>query len=252
MIQQESTNKSNQNNHAILGHEKSQSEGKYEEQQNTGALHRLLVDPFSASPQDLLSLQPVLGNRLLGHFIQAKLSVGPARNRYEQEADRIAEKVTNRAGSQSSAHAKLNPKTHSITPLSQQTSPPSMPSHANEDEGFKVVQETESKLKSSKGRGKPLSDSTRNFMESQLGSDLSQVRVHNGYEAGQLNRELSAEAFTHGNDIYMAKGRYQPESNAGQQLLAHELTHVIQQAALLPICSQRRRFSVTGTFCLAV
>jgi len=49
MTQQESTNKSNQNSHAILGHEISQSEGKYEEQQNTGVLHRLLADPFSAS-----------------------------------------------------------------------------------------------------------------------------------------------------------------------------------------------------------
>jgi len=232
VTQQESTNKSNQSNHSILGHEKSQSEGQYIERQDIGAFHRLMAEPFSASSQDLLSLQPVIGNRALGQIIQAKLSVGPARNHYEQEADQVAEKVTSHAGSQNITPAKGNLKTHSIAHLSQQTSSQSMPPHSGVDEGFKAAQELEKKLKSSKGRGRILPDNTRNFMESQMGSDFGQVRVHTGYEAGQLNQGLSAEAFTHGNDIYMARGRYQPESKAGQQLLAHELTHVVQQGGL--------------------
>jgi hypothetical protein len=77
--------------------------------------------------------------------------------------------------------------------------------------------------------GSELPDNAREKMESHFGADLSGVRVHTGSEADALNRELNAQAFTVGNDIFMAEGKYNPGTAEGQGLLAHELTHVGQQ-----------------------
>jgi hypothetical protein len=87
----------------------------------------------------------------------------------------------------------------------------------------------EQTLSQSKAGGSPLSDDVRTFMEPRFGADFSQVRVHNNGTAAQLNRKLQARAFTHGNDIFFNAGQYEPGSDSGKQLLAHELTHVIQQ-----------------------
>jgi hypothetical protein len=87
----------------------------------------------------------------------------------------------------------------------------------------------EQTLRQSKAGGSPLSDDVRTFMEPRFGADFSQVRVHNNGTAAQLNRKLQARAFTHGNDIFFNAGQYEPGSDSGKQLLAHELTHVIQQ-----------------------
>jgi hypothetical protein len=84
----------------------------------------------------------------------------------------------------------------------------------------------ESQLNSSQGGGSPLPDEVRTFMEPRFGADFSQVRVHTGSEAVQMNRELNAQAFTHGQDIYYGAGKAPARDN----LTAHELTHVVQQA----------------------
>ncbi|MBD2753189.1 DUF4157 domain-containing protein [Spirosoma sp. BT704] len=68
-------------------------------------------------------------------------------------------------------------------------------------------------------------------MESAMGADFSGVRVHTGSEASQLSQDLNAYAFTHGNDIYFNEGQYNPSTSEGQRLLAHELTHTVQQGA---------------------
>ena len=80
-----------------------------------------------------------------------------------------------------------------------------------------------------KDTGSELPDNAREKLEGQFGADLSGVRVHTGGEAEALNRELNAQAFTVGSDIFMAEGKYNPGSPEGQGLLAHELTHVGQQ-----------------------
>jgi hypothetical protein len=77
------------------------------------------------------------------------------------------------------------------------------------------------------GGGKPLPDAVRGKMEAALGADFSGVRVHVGPQA----ERIGAIAFTTGSDIYFAPGRYQPETIQGQQLLGHELAHVVQQRA---------------------
>jgi hypothetical protein len=95
--------------------------------------------------------------------------------------------------------------------------------------GFEAGSTVENQLRAQRGNGSHLPAEVRNYMEPRFGADFSGVRVHADGQAAQLNRQLSAQAFTHGQDIYLGEGQYQPGSNTGQRLLAHELTHVVQQ-----------------------
>lgn len=79
------------------------------------------------------------------------------------------------------------------------------------------------------GSGSPLPSSTRRFFESRFGTDLSGVRLHTDATAGQLARNVGAKAFTCHQSIAFAPGQYRPNTNSGRRLLAHELTHTIQQ-----------------------
>jgi len=92
-----------------------------------------------------------------------------------------------------------------------------------------VSSELESSLHAQRGSGHPLPDSLRSFFEPRLGRDLSTVRLHTDPKATAAARDLKAQAFTHGQDIYFGSGRYQPQSDQGRKLIAHELTHTLQQ-----------------------
>ena len=85
------------------------------------------------------------------------------------------------------------------------------------------------RLSSNRGKGSPLPPKTQAEMGDAFGTDFSSVRIHTDAEAVQMNRQLKAQAFTNGQDIYFNKGKYSPESTSGKHLLAHELTHVVQQ-----------------------
>jgi hypothetical protein len=86
-----------------------------------------------------------------------------------------------------------------------------------------------SQLNSSKGGGDPLSGKTLGFMNQAFGADFSKVRIHTNSQAAEMNQGIQANAFTHGSDVYFNRGQYSPESLGGKKLLAHELTHVVQQ-----------------------
>jgi hypothetical protein len=87
----------------------------------------------------------------------------------------------------------------------------------------------ESRLRSSKGGGTPLPENTRTQMEGAFGADFSGVRVHTDSSSVQMNKELGAHAFAHGSDIYFNAGKFNPNQSNGKRLLAHELTHTLQQ-----------------------
>ncbi len=91
----------------------------------------------------------------------------------------------------------------------------------------------ESNLNSSKGGGSPLSGKVKTEMESGIGADFSKVRIHNDSNAVQMNKQLGAQAFATGNNIYFNEGKYNPNSKDGKHLLAHELTHTVQQGAAI-------------------
>ena len=83
-------------------------------------------------------------------------------------------------------------------------------------------------------KGEPLPAMIRQRMENAFGYDFSRVRVHRDGEAGEISQQLSALAFTHGSHIYFGKGMYDPAGSSGNRLLAHELTHVVQQGQAAP------------------
>ncbi|MEO7496430.1 MAG: DUF4157 domain-containing protein, partial [Massilia sp.] len=88
-----------------------------------------------------------------------------------------------------------------------------------------------SSIASSTGSGSPLPAKVINFMEPRFKADFSRVRIHTGQQAAQLSAQLHAQAFTVGNNIFFGKDKFKPDSPEGQELIAHELTHTIQQGA---------------------
>lgn len=97
------------------------------------------------------------------------------------------------------------------------------------DGPFDLNDETAERINHERGGGQTLDSNVQAKMGEATGQDFSGVKVHTGSEAHALNEELSAKAFTTGQDIFFREGAYDPGSSGGQELLAHELTHVVQQ-----------------------
>lgn len=95
-------------------------------------------------------------------------------------------------------------------------------------------------LNRSKGQGSGLGRGALNEMSSAFGRDFSGVRIHTDSHAEQLSEQIRAQAFTHGKDIYFNQGKYSPETQEGKRLLAHELTHVVQQGHTAELSSIQR------------
>lgn len=159
-------------------------------------------------------------------FIQAKLIIGGSNDRFEQEADHMAEKVTQRTSDEPSVQKKCS-KCEEESVQKMDSSSQSSSSVANSG--------LETQLKETKGSGSQMDASTKNEMETGFGEDFSRVNIHTNDAAVQMNRELGAKAFTHGNDIYFNKSEYNPSSTGGKKLLAHELTHTVQQNGSTPL-----------------
>ncbi len=179
----------------------------------------LSVMPYSNRASALLALQQTHGNHYVQRVvtgIQAKLKVGQLDDKYEQEADRVAEQVMNMPEPQ--VQRQIEPEDEET--LWTKGVPSQIPG---------VTPNLESRIQSLKGSGQPLPEADRGFMERRFGVDFSGVRVHTDSEADQLNKELNAQAFTYGKDIYFGAGRYSPGTLSGKRLLAHELTHVVQR-----------------------
>ena len=184
--------------------------------------------------------------------IQLKLSVGAANDPLEHEADAMADKVMRMpetsfiqrkcaCADRDDEHVRLKPLASQITPFIQ----------AKGDGAGTVSDAVSGKIKSSMGGGSPMAGTTKSFMESRFGTDFSDVKIHNGEESIQLSRELNAKAFTVGNNIYFNGGQYQPETDGGKHLLAHELTHVVQQGSSntirrFPGCSTAQNDIITN------
>jgi hypothetical protein len=150
---------------------------------------------------------------------QAKLSVGRVDDPAELEADEMAQKFSQWNGAGGSVEVSEG--------SSGGDAMRSADTGTLETGGFEVGADVQSEISSRSGRGVPLADDQRSKFEQFFGKDLSAVRVHADNDASQLSGSLGAEAFTVGNDVYFGSGRYQ--SGASDKLLAHELTHVVQQ-----------------------
>jgi len=168
-------------------------------------------------------------------LIQAKLTIGQPNDPYEQEADRVADTVMRmpdpKVQRQSDEKEKedddekvvqTKPIAGQITPLVQTQA---VPNHTPE-----VTPAAEANINAMKGGGRPLDSTTRAFMEPRFGHNFSQVRVHTDAQAAESAKGVNALAYTTGQDIVFKAGRYAPDSQAGRNLIAHELTHVVQQS----------------------
>ena len=152
--------------------------------------------------------------------IQTKLTVGKPGDKYEQEADATAAKVVEQINS---------PTTEQL--VQGKVEPVAKPTLMRQGGigGGTVNQNTEQSIQQAKGSGQSLAENVREPMEHAFGTDFSGVKVHTGGEADTLNRSLNSRAFATGQDIFFKQGEYNPGSKQGQELLAHELTHVVQQ-----------------------
>ena len=155
--------------------------------------------------------------------VQPKLTVGPAGDRYEREADRVARAVVAFLSSARNKPApRLQAEDRNIRKKQQVRQRISA-------EGGVVEREIESAIRHARGGGRSMPGALRAEMERAFGADFTGVRVHTGTMPDRLNRYLGSAAFTTGNDIFFRKGYYRPANDQGQEILAHELTHVIQQ-----------------------
>lgn len=145
--------------------------------------------------------------------LQRKLTIGASNDPLEQEADRIADQVMTKP-----THSQVN----SVPPRIQRFT-----GHATGE--MKAAPASVDRVLASSGR--PLEPSLRQDMEQRFGQDFSRVRVHTGAAAEQSARDVSANAYTVDSHIVFGQGQFAPRTNAGQYLIAHELTHVVQQGS---------------------
>ena len=194
----------------------------------------------------LRQLQRTYGNQYVGRIIQAKLTVGQPGDVYEQEADRVADQIARMPDSAPPSSVRVSEQIQPLriqrlcTECEEEEQIQRLCTECEEEEPIQpkeaagqtpaVTPGLEARLDTTRGSGQPLPKSVRSDMESRFGTDFSRVRVHADSEAAALNRDLKAQAFTRHRDIYFGTGKYSPDSKAGQHLLAHELTHVVQQS----------------------
>jgi hypothetical protein len=171
-----------------------------------------------------------------GHSIQTKLIVGQPGDVYEQEADKMAEAVLQRQCTSPKCEEEVI-QGPTISPIIQRQG------NSEEEEEEKELGSIQAKqtnaregeseaineILKKKGTGVSLDQGTREFMESRFGYDFSDVRVHTDSYAAKKSQELNSEAFTIGRNIFFNERRYNPSLIEGKRLLAHELTHVMQQ-----------------------
>jgi len=209
---------------------------------------------FAAQKSQASQLDAGLMNNL---GIQPKLTIGEPNDKYEQEADSVAAKVVQQINSpQAQAQAvqreampdeeelQMKPMLQreempeeeelQMKPVLQREEMPEeeelqMKPMAQRETGNTASADFESTLNSAKGGGQSLDENMQQAMGQSMGADFSGVRVHTDSVSDQLNQSVQAKAFTTGQDVFFRQGEYQPGSRSGQELLAHELTHVVQQ-----------------------
>jgi hypothetical protein len=201
--------------------------------------------PMRAPALPLRQLRGALGNQAFGRVIQAKLQISQPGDEYELEADRMAEQVMRMpdaslgepvTGDAPPPISRLQRKCAQYEdeevqrqPMKEEEEEASLqskevPGHSPQD-----TPAVRAQIDGLRGGGQPLPESTRAFFEPRFGRDFSQVRVHTDAQAAESARAVNARAFTLGRNVVFSAGEYSPQTNEGRRLLAHELTHTIQQ-----------------------
>jgi hypothetical protein len=181
--------------------------------------------------------------------IQAKLNIGAPNDKYEKEADATAAKVVKQINAPSQEKSvqrqesiededqlQMKPEISTIQrqeSMEEENEELQMKSLVQRRGGNIAVgdasQDLESSIQKVRGSGQPLAPNLQTKMEQVMGSDFSGVKIHTDAQSDQLNQSIQAKAFTTGQDVFFRQGAYNPKSKEGQELIAHELTHVVQQ-----------------------
>jgi len=227
---------------AIEGHSALLSDSRFSHTANNTQKARLVAE-----------LQGAYGNQYVQRLVdltkvQAKLTVGSPNDRYEREADRVAYVITRApaCGVQRQAKEEEEEPEEGVPIQAKPEDNAQSWRQAEEEDSLQTqrsspstavaIPDVESSINSLRGGGKPLPESIRDYFEPRFSADFSQVRVHADNRAHEAAESVNAKAFTTGKDVVFGKGQYCPDTEAGKKLLAHELTHVIQQSqnAVLP------------------
>lgn len=203
-------------------------------------LHEPLKKSFIPAKKQSLS-------RHYGHspkvseIVQPSLKVGAANDVYEKEADQAAEKVMQNSVlldtlilAAKGADRADNFRLPTITKIQRmckecEQESESLQAKSKDIQSRETSASEQADIQSLKGGGKPLPENLLNFFEARFGHNFSRVRIHHDMRAANVSKAINARAFTYGSDIGFAQGEYLPDNFSGQKLLAHELTHVIQQ-----------------------
>ena len=219
-------------------------------------LEKIINQPSTKSSDTPVQAKPM--NRLktlqaqrMG--IQAKLNIGEPNDKYEREADHTAVQVVQQINSSSQnqqsvqrdesmeSEEKEEEELQMKPDISQIQRHESMEQESEDLQMKSLVQrkdnvgggeassDLESSIKGARGGGQSLDPSLQEKMGLAMGADFSGVKVHTDSQSDQLNKSIQAKAFTTGQDLFFRQGAYEPSSRGGQELIAHELTHVVQQ-----------------------
>ena len=197
-----------------------------------------------AIPKPQKAVKHALASQGLTDLLQTKLRISNPGDKFEQEADRVADSVMRMPDRDSTSMQPLHVSELAPTPYSQsvqricdeceeeirgqpEEEEEEIQGKARDGTGLQV----ETDIRDNKGGGQPLPVSLRNFFEPRFGYDFSHVRVHADSNSAGIAERISARAYTIGADVAFAHGEFQPDSTVGRQLLAHELAHVVQQGA---------------------
>ena len=160
-----------------------------------------------------------LGRSSAAANLQCKLVVGQANDPLEHEADRVAEQVVRMpAGAIATAPPQISRKCAACEAAEKASE--------SDQTGADPTAKVQTVLRSS---GKPLDPATRSYFEPRFGYDFGEVRVHSDSAASDSARGVNALAYTVGRHIVFGTGQFEPDTPAGSRLMAHELTHVVQQ-----------------------
>jgi Domain of unknown function (DUF4157) len=160
-------------------------------------------------------------------IIQPKLKIGAVGDKYEQEADRVAAQVVHQLNAPASQTKPI--QRQEILENEEVQMKPMIQTSMAQGNAMVATPNLETSINQIRGSGQGLADIVRQPMERVFGTDFSQVRIHTDTKSHKLNQSIQAKAFTVGQDIFFRQGGYKPESRGGQELIAHELTHVVKQ-----------------------
>ncbi|MCP4117251.1 MAG: DUF4157 domain-containing protein [Desulfobacteraceae bacterium] len=219
-------------NETMVALEKKQNPDKAVSKSRTGTRQSSVPGTkgfFATSPctgAELLQCKPICpcagGCPRCEPVVQAKPMVGRLDDKYELEADRVADRVMGMPESRIQAKTACPCGDEEVKGDLIQTKP-----EQGETPQSRAVSEAQTHPRYCPGT--PLSPSSRRFFEPRFGQDFSDVRVHTCDSAVEISRGLNAQALTYKNNIYFNRNKYAPETSSGKRLLAHELTHVVQQ-----------------------